>query len=478
MHLCLAFPNSLDYSPVEITRNLHHDEMDIFAQLTRSYLRARDIALVSLEPLGQHWRNYQHILQEQAEQDQQEHAVSNATDSITASDDVLNKTVLVQNQIELKDSGRSSSSSLDPSTPIWTIWMTIQAYNAKDIPLLIEEDGKTYLDVLAVGLDNVFVDYSDNETVYDSYARKEEDGQGNSLAWFLSTLTLSLACLFAVFIVRCSASAHRNHKRRQEQRRNVSTNTAIVGTPLPRIPYPLWWHRQWRHQPMEDDDRKMHLPHRNIMTTNSQEIVYDNHGEEEVLSSILPEEYFLDSSTLGSSRSVQYPQLPPGLAPNGSCSGVTSMGGDCSDVGVVGGPVLSYATNSGIVSIESNIVMAESCLSANNSCSQKNESNSQCQEDALVTTESSTTEDSRATTAVIHNHHHNKQYQESVSVSTPVAANKAKNDEDETAYRRGSDIQKTLSDSSSDDDDDETSAMTIMTSADGEILVHGTLVYI
>ena len=459
LNLLLAFPQSLSYSHVEVARNLHNHELDIFAKLTRSYLRAREVALVSLEPQGQHWRNYHHVQQQQQQDDKEAHG--NNTEH--------RATVLVHDRAETAGSTAAmehSATGLDPATPVWTINMTIEAYNAKDIPFLIEEDGTTYLNVLAVGLDHVFLDHSATGTT-------GQTEQGDSLAWMLSSLTLSLSLLLAVLIVRCSSSGRRRKQQEEQQRRHAASSTEVVGD-LPRIPYPLWLHRQWRHQPMKEG-KNHHNPividhQTNIMEFNSDveeqrqdysAMSYDlNSGveeEEEVLSCNLGDDSFLDSSTT-TTTTREYPKLPPNLAPTGSLKNGTldSVAASLSNVGVVLVP-----SSSGILSMESNIIVPlSSCDSSPQPLSP----------DDKVLDEQRELEEATAETGG------SMKQEVRIQSDPPITTTATPPSTPTVPTPPSSPMSSSPSSLTKKDQDD--AASTLLTSDDGEILVRGTLVFI
>ena len=444
---------------MQVVRKLHKNEMDLFAKLTRSYLRAREIALVTLVPQGQHWRNYQHILNE-------ENKVSNNTGSLSA-------TVLVHDRgvaLEARSSPSSSNvlSLLEPESPIWTVWMTIQAYNAKDIPPLIEEDGKTYLNILSVGLDHVFVARGDEQ-------QPSSNKQNDRLEWMLSALTLSLALLLAVLIVRCSYTARRHHahQRRHTRQRQGRDGSLLTGTGIGaaiRIPYPLWLHRQWRHQPMNENGDNSHHQ-KNIMSFHRDEKddPYDLE-EEEVLSSIVPEDCFIESTSVATPRS-NHPQLPPSLAPTGSSNGMGSTGGDCIDVGAVA------VTSAGQVSIESNIIMAESSNS-NSAAGGENRNQAMNGDNGSL----ALADGSHALIEDKDKDNYNDDNRKEVSVSTTDTSSSNEDDKNATMSQPQRDTEEekgldhVLENTMCDAIDDETSTTAIVTTDETD--VQGSLVYI
>ena len=208
MQLRLGFPKDTS-SSVYVRRLLNGHELDTFGRLLKSYLRARDVAPKSLQLNNQRWLRYQHL---NSDEDVQE---------------TIQETVLI------RDSIRSIIDDIDSDTRIYTISFNLtfhDAYqqNLAKIASVMSNDGENFLKVLKVGLDNVFASQGAENQVVVNHAN---DVPSAGLAWMLALLALSLACLLAVLIYRCSSQS--------------DSNLAPLQI--------LWKSRQMRHQRMDDD---------------------------------------------------------------------------------------------------------------------------------------------------------------------------------------------------------------------------------
>ena len=208
MQLRLGFPKDTS-SSVYVRRLLNGHELDTFGRLLKSYLRARDVAPKSLQLDNQRWLRYQHL---NSDEDVQE---------------TIQETVLI------RDSIRSIIDDIDSDTRIYTISFNLtfhDAYqqNLAKIASVMSNDGENFLKVLKVGLDNVFASQGAENQVVVNHAN---DVPSAGLAWMLALLALSLACLLAVLIYRCSSQS--------------DSNLAPLQI--------LWKSRQMRHQRMDDD---------------------------------------------------------------------------------------------------------------------------------------------------------------------------------------------------------------------------------
>ena len=208
MQLRLGFPNDTS-SSVYVRRLLNGHELDTFGRLLKSYLRARDVAPKSLQLDNQRWLRYQHL---NSDEDVQE---------------TIQETVLI------RDSIRSIIDDIDSDTRIYTISFNLTFHDASQqnlaqVASVMSNDGENFLKVLKVGLDNVFASQGAENKVVANHAN---DVPSAGLAWMLALLALSLACLLAVLIYRCSSQS--------------DSNLAPLQI--------LWKSRQMRHQRMDDD---------------------------------------------------------------------------------------------------------------------------------------------------------------------------------------------------------------------------------
>ena len=208
MQLRLGFPNDTS-SSVYVRRLLNGHELDTFGRLLKSYLRARDVAPKSLQLDNQRWLRYQHL---NSDEDVQE---------------TIQETVLI------RDSIRSIIDDIDSDTRIYTISFNLTFHDASQqnlaqVASVMSNDGENFLKVLKVGLDNVFASQGAENKVVANHAN---DVPSAGLAWMLALLALSLACLLAVLIYRCSSQS--------------DSNLAPLQI--------LWKSRQMRHQKMDDD---------------------------------------------------------------------------------------------------------------------------------------------------------------------------------------------------------------------------------